>query len=89
MKTVIVDDDKRVINIISRLIQSDFPDITIEATAEDIETGCRCIDEVGPDILFLDINLPDGTGFDLLKKLQKIDFKIIFITKSRRVYEYN
>lgn len=80
MKTVIVDDDKRVINIISRLIQSDFPDITVEATAEDVKTGCRYIAEVCPDLLFLDINLPDGTGFDLLKKLSKIDFKIIFIT---------
>ena len=80
MKAIIVDDDSRVANIITKLIETDFDDIVVVASAEDIETGIRCIKEHKPDLLFLDINLPDGTGFDLLKNLGHIDFKIIFIT---------
>ena len=80
MKAVIVDDDARIVNIISSLIETDFPDVTITATAVNVETGYQCVIDSKPDLLFLDINMPDGTGFDLLKKLEKIDFKIIFIT---------
>lgn len=80
MKAVIVDDDSSVVNIISKLIKSDFTDISIVATAGDVENGYHCIIENHPDLLFLDINLPNGTGFDLLKRLKKIDFKIIFMT---------
>lgn len=80
MKAVIVDDDSSVVNIISKLIKSDFTDISIVATVGDVENGYHCIIENHPDLLFLDINLPNGTGFDLLKRLKKIDFKIIFMT---------
>jgi two-component system LytT family response regulator len=80
MKAVIIDDDSRIVNIISGFIQSDFPDILVVATAGDVERGYRCIMEHHPDLIFLDINLPDGTGFDILKKTKNIDFKIIFIT---------
>ncbi len=80
MKAVIVDDDVRVVNIISTLIETDFSDISIVAAADDVQTGHSCIQQYQPDLLFLDINLPDGTGFDLLRKLPQIDFKIIFIT---------
>ncbi|MBN2273159.1 MAG: response regulator transcription factor [Bacteroidales bacterium] len=80
MKVVIIDDDTRIINVISNLLSSGFPDIEINATAGDIESGYRAIIEHCPDLLFLDINLPDGTGFDLLQKLETVDFKIIFVT---------
>jgi two-component system LytT family response regulator len=80
MKALIVDDDSRVVNIISKLIETDFADISVVASAEDVETGLKCIERFKPDLLFLDINLPDGTGFDILKRIEHIDFKIIFIT---------
>ncbi len=80
MKVIIIDDDNRVLNIISNLITTGFTDIEIVATAGDIKEGYHSINEHKPDLVFLDINLPDGTGFDLLKKIQTIDFRIIFIT---------
>ncbi len=80
MKAIIIDDETRVINTLTNLIHSIASDISIVATAQDIESGYKTVTKFSPDILFLDVQLPDGTGFDLLKKLRAITFKLIFIT---------
>lgn len=80
MNAVIVDDEAAVRNTIKSLISENFTDINILATAETIEKGYEAILNYNPDLLFLDIELPDGTGFDLLKKFTRITFKIIFVT---------
>ena len=80
MKAIIIDDETRVINTLTSQINSIASDISIVATAQDIESGYKAIIKYHPDILFLDVQLPDGTGFDLLKKLHTITFKLIFIT---------
>ncbi len=80
MKAIIIDDEQRVIGTISKLLEDNFNDIDIVGTANDIDTGYKLILEHDPDILILDINLPDGTGFDLLKKINSPNFKLIFIT---------
>lgn len=80
MNAVIVDDEAAVRNTIKSLISENFADINILATAETIEKGYEAILNYNPDLLFLDIELPDGTGFDLLKKFTRITFKIIFVT---------
>lgn len=80
MKAIIIDDEQRVIGTISKLLRDNFNDMEIIGTANDIETGYQLILEHDPDILILDINLPDGTGFDLVKKIDTPNFKLIFIT---------
>ncbi len=80
MKAIIIDDEKGVIGTISKLLEDHFSDIDIVSTAHDIITGYNVIIEHDPDILILDINLPDGTGFDLLKKINSPRFKLIFVT---------
>ncbi len=80
MKAIIIDDETRVIHIITKLLKSEAPDVELIATAGDIDSGSKAISTFVPDLLFLDIQLPDGTGFDLLKKLNTISFKLIFIT---------
>ena len=80
MKAIIIDDETRVINTLTSQINSIASDISIVATAQDIESGYKAVIKYHPDILFLDVQLPDGTGFDLLKKLHTITFKLIFIT---------
>jgi len=80
MKTIIIDDEIRVIGTISRLLKDNFSDIEIVSTANTIASGYKAIMQYNPDILILDINLPDGTGFDLLKKIDSPYFKLIFIT---------
>jgi two-component system, LytTR family, response regulator len=80
MKAVIIDDEKRTRELIAKLIDS-F-DLNIEAypIGENVESGFKAIEEIKPQLVFLDIQMPDGTGFDLLKMIPNKNFEVIFIT---------
>jgi two-component system LytT family response regulator len=80
MNTVIVDDEAPVRNTIRKLLSENFPGISIMASEGTIGEGYVAILRFKPDLVFLDIELPDGNGFDLLKKFPVIPFKVIFIT---------
>ncbi len=80
MNAIIVDDEMKVRNAIKALLTDQFPDINIVSSAGSVEEGYRVIIKNKPDLLFLDIELPDGNGFELLKKIPRIDFKVIFVT---------
>ena len=80
MNAVIIDDEATVRNTIKSLLNEHFPDINILGTAGSVEEGYEAVIKYKPELLFLDIELPDGTGFDLLRKFQQIPFKIIFVT---------
>ena len=80
MNAVIVDDEAKVRNTIKSLLNENFPDIIIMATAGSVAEGYETVSKYKPDLLFLDIELPDGTGFDLLKKFPQVPFKVIFVT---------
>jgi two-component system LytT family response regulator len=80
MNAIIIDDEAAVRNAIRSLLAENFPDIKILATAGNIQEGYETIIKNEPDLIFLDIELPDGTGFDLLKKFPRVPFRIIFVT---------
>jgi two-component system LytT family response regulator len=80
MNVAIVDDELSVRNTIKKLRTGLFPDIKITSSEGTLETAFNAISGNPPDILFLDIELPDGNGFDLLKMIPDINFKVIFIT---------
>jgi len=80
MKVIIVDDESSVRNSLTAVLNDKYPEIDIVARAGTVEEGVKAIQENHPDLLFLDVEMPDGTGFDLLGKLPEIDFKVIFIT---------
>ena len=80
MKAIIVDDESAVRNTITALLQENFPDIIISSSVGTIREGYSAIIKHQPDLLFLDIELPDGLGFDLLKNLSPVNFRTIFIT---------
>ena len=80
MNVVIIDDEAPVRNAIKALLNEKFPGIIIMASEGTIKNGYEAILKYKPDLLFLDIELPDGTGFDLLEKFRQIPFKIIFVT---------
>jgi two-component system, LytTR family, response regulator len=48
--------------------------------AESVQSALQAIDLLSPDVVFLDVEMTDGTGFDVLKNLQSVDFQLIFIT---------
>jgi len=80
MKAIIVDDEPAVRNTISTLLREGFPEITVCAQAGLVGEGYAAVMEHQPDLLFLDVELPDGLGFDLLKKVSPVHFRTIFIT---------
>ncbi len=80
MNAVIIDDEASVRNTIKTLIEKNFPGINLVASAGSINEGYETIERFKPELLFLDIEFPDGTGFDLLKRFSRITFKIIFVT---------
>jgi len=80
IKAVIVDDEINNQELISNLLKSYAENIHVVGLANSVESAYKTISEQNPELVFLDIQMPDGTGFDLLKKFEKINFKIIFVT---------
>lgn len=80
MKAIIIDDELSGREVLKKLVELNCPDVTVVNTLNSIETGLMAIREVKPDLVFLDIQMPNASGFDLLNQLDKIDFEIIFVT---------
>lgn len=82
IKTVIVEDEKKSQELLKKLVEKNFPQLQIVGTADGVETGIELIRNETPDLIFLDITMPDGTGFDVLEKVSDKKADIIFITAS-------
>lgn len=80
IKAVIIDDDYYSRLILREIIRKNIDSIELVGEAGSVDDGLLSIERSNPDLVFLDISMPDGTGFDLLDRIRKIDFKIIFIT---------
>jgi len=81
LRVVIVDDERHSREIIRSLISSKFPEIEICGEADSVDAAVKILEKCHPDLLFLDIELPDGTGFDVLEAIgEDIQFEIIFAT---------
>lgn len=80
MRVIIIDDEQQSHKALTTQLKINHPDIQIIAQAYNVEEGYQAISRTSPNLLFLDIEMPDGTGFDLLKRFDKIDFQVIFIT---------
>ncbi|MCF6132597.1 LytR/AlgR family response regulator transcription factor [Flavobacterium wongokense] len=80
LRAVVIDDIDSIRTKNIDIIKSNCPNIAIIGQADSVESGITLIRQIVPDIVFLDVEMPDGTGFDLLQKLKPINFKVIFIT---------
>jgi two-component system LytT family response regulator len=80
IKAVIVDDEELGRNMLSNLIRKYCPDVTIVGTASSVKEAKKVIEEVNPSLVFLDIEMPGGSGFELLEQLNKPSFSVIFTT---------
>lgn len=80
LRTIIIDDEEHIIQSLEKLASQYCPNIKIVARADGVKTGVNIIKKHRPDLVLLDIKMEDGTGFDLLKQLEPLDFKVIFIT---------
>ncbi|MDI1316942.1 LytTR family DNA-binding domain-containing protein [Flavobacterium sp.] len=81
---VLIDDDKHLRTGLKALLERYTNEINIIGEAESVKTGVALLEKLQPQVLFLDIHLSDGTGFDILEKLAntkgKTNAHIVFIT---------
>ncbi len=80
IKVIIVDDELSARENLSYLIEDFCPEITIIDTCCNVEEALLSIDKNNPDVVFLDIEMPQKNGFQLLKECDNFDFQIVFIT---------
>lgn len=80
MRAVIVDDERNAREALRGLLSLWCPDVEVVAEADSVASGFKAIQEHHPDTVFLDVEMGDGTGLDLLKRLRERPFALIFTT---------
>jgi two-component system, LytTR family, response regulator len=80
VKTIIVDDEKPSREALSNYLREYCPNIQIVAECRSAKTAYQAISEHQPQLVFLDVEMPKGSGFDLLRMFSSVHFKVIFIT---------
>lgn len=77
-KTLIIDDERLARNELKKLLQ-EFPEINVIGEAANAKEGLEKIDTLLPDLIFLDVQMPDKSGFDMLTELDRAP-QVIFVT---------
>jgi two-component system, LytTR family, response regulator len=80
MKALIIDDESTAIQTLSLMVEHYIPEITMLKTTTDPYEGLLLLQNYAPQLLFIDIQMPLMNGFELLKKVPKVNFSIIFTT---------
>lgn len=80
LSALIIDDKPANIQTLQQLLTGYCPQVTVIGTAINIEEGYACIMALQPSLIFLDIEMPGGSGFDLLRRFRQLSFEIIFTT---------
>jgi two-component system LytT family response regulator len=80
MRTIIIDDEASTRGALHALLTHYCPDVTVIGQAASAEAGFQLLRAQTPDLLFLDVEMPLGNGFDLLDALGEVAFDIIFTT---------
>jgi two-component system, LytTR family, response regulator len=78
--TIIIDDEIKSRETIRELLRIYCANVEVVAQAGDVKSGILAIRKYNPDLVLLDIRMPDGTGFDLLRQMPGLESKIVFIT---------
>jgi two-component system, LytTR family, response regulator len=80
LKAVIIDDEKDSRDILANYVGKYCAEVQVCGFGESVSTGLEVIHMYKPDIVFLDIEMPYGNGFDLLEKASPIFFETVFVT---------
>lgn len=82
IKAVIIDDMPNAIETLKEDIATYCPDIELIGTADSVVSGAKLLRQKEPQVVFLDIELQDGTGFDILELVPDLNAQVIFTTAS-------
>ena len=80
LRTILIDDEPHNRDTLWKLLARHCPQVSVIGEASGVAEGIKTIMKLNPDLVFLDINLNDGSGTDILRSLERIDFRIIFIS---------
>ena len=93
ISVVIIDDESKARITLKELLLSTCPEVEVLGEADGVNSGIQLLSKLRPDAVFLDIQMKDGTGFDLLDQLPRVDFQVIFATAyiefAIQAIEYN
>lgn len=80
MRILIIDNDNKIREGLKTMLSKGFPDMLSIQEADGVESGLNQLNAFNPELIFLDVEMDDGTGFDFIKKASHHNFQLIFIT---------
>lgn len=80
LRAVIVDDEHDAIEVLLDVLKTYCPEIDVVGTSRSAQEGLKVIHDTKPDLVFLDVQMPRDTGFDLLKNVKEGSFQTIFVS---------
>lgn len=80
IRSILIDDEPRGLTSLQKLLELNCPEVHVMQCCSNAEEAKRAIEDLHPDLVFLDIAMPGKNGFELLQELPVIDFEIIFVT---------
>lgn len=84
MKALIIDNEEPIRAALRELLAALCPQVTAVYEADGVASGVTAVKEHQPDVVFLDVEMNDGTGFDLISKLTPVSFELVFITAHNK-----
>ncbi len=84
INTIIIENEKPQSDYLVKHLEKFFPEITIQAVCDNIPEGIDQVNHLKPQLLFLDVELPPYTGFDLLEKTRSVNYEVIFTTSFNK-----
>ncbi|MGE5108778.1 MAG: LytR/AlgR family response regulator transcription factor [Sphingobacteriales bacterium] len=80
MRAILVDDEPDGIRTLKKMLELNCPEVEIEATCSNAIVAKQKVEEIRPDLIFLDIRMPGKSGLDLMEELAVMNFEVIFVT---------
>lgn len=80
IRSIIVEDEKKNRDFITNMFAEFFPEIEVLAVCDTTDKGKAAIEQFKPDLVFLDVELPPNTSFQMLEQMGNITFEVIFTT---------
>jgi len=80
IRAIVIEDEIYSRKLLQKMLESYCDDIEVLGAAIDVPSGIELINQTNPDLIFLDVEIPGGTGFDVLNAFENPTFKTIFVT---------